>query len=192
VVKFSLHDLRELELEGLNRADGALLAVGLALSETVDVQLSVGDVSDVVIFEVENALGVLDNCSSVRGDEELDGLRKAVIGHEGARLRTGHLATGGGWDEEGVVAATAKDRRLGFMASSRLSSREFDIYEIDLELLFGLDANEKGRTATSRDGFVRVMDALENKCERALVVEVNTIIRETLLRDTLGVPSRQP
>jgi hypothetical protein len=155
----------------------------------VDVQLSLSDVGDVIIFEVENTLGVLDDCRRVRGDEELDGLRKTVVGHECARLRTGHLAAGSGWGEEGVVA-TANGWRLRFRAS-RLGGREFDIDEIDLELLFGLDTNEEGRAATSSDDFVGVVDALEDECEGALIVGVSAVTTETLVTRILGVLSRR-
>jgi hypothetical protein len=147
------------------------LAICLALSQSVDVQLSLSDVGNIVIFEVEDALGMLDDCGSVRGDEELDRLREAVIRHKCARLRTSHLATGSGWGEEGFVA-TAEGWRLRFRAG-RFCGREFDIDEIDLELLFGLDANEERRTATSSDGFVGVMGALEDECEGALMAEVS-------------------
>jgi hypothetical protein len=173
VVELALHDLGELEFEGLNRADGTLLTVGLTLAQSVDVQLSLSDVGDVIIFEIEYTLGVLDDCRSVRGDEELDGLREAVVGHECARLGTGHLATRSGWGEEGVVS-TADGRRLRFR-DSRLGGREFDIDEIDLELLFSLDANEERRTATSSDDFVGVVGALEDECERALIIGVNVV-----------------
>ena len=190
VVEFALHDLGELEFEGLNRADGTLLTVGLALAQSVDVQLSFGDMGDVIIFEVENALSVLDKCRSVRGDEELDGLRKTVVGHECARLRTGHFSTGPGWGEEGIVT-TANSWRLRFRAS-RLGGREFDIDKINLELLFSLDANEEGRAATGGDCFVGVVGALKDECERALRVEVSIVAMDTSARDVLGVLSRRP
>ena len=190
MVKFALHDFRELEFESLNRADGALLAVGLALAQSVDVQLSFSDMGNVIIFEVENALGVLDNCRSVRGDEELDGLRETVVGHECTRLCTGHLATGSGWGEEGAIT-TANGWRLRFR-HSRLCGREFDIDKINLELLFSLDANEERRTAAGSDDFVGVVGALEAECERALTVGVNIVAMDTLAKNVLGVPSRRP
>src|SRR5258706_14384504 len=49
VVEFSLHDLGEHESEALNRADGTLLTVGLALAQSVDVQLSFSDMGDAII-----------------------------------------------------------------------------------------------------------------------------------------------
>jgi len=193
VVELALHDLGELEFKGLNRADGALLTVGLALAQSVDVQLSLSDVGDVIIFEVENTLGVLDDCGSVGSDEELDGLRETVVGHECARLGTGHLSTRSGWGEEGVVS-TANGWRLGFR-DSRFGGREFDIDEIDLEFLFSLDANEERRTATSSDDFVGVVGALEDECERALIVGVNGVTMDNTrsqVKNVLGVPSRRP
>jgi hypothetical protein len=45
----------------------------------MDVQLPLGNVGDVFIFEVKHALGVLDYGGSVRRDEEFDGLGKAVL-----------------------------------------------------------------------------------------------------------------
>ena len=191
VVELTLHDLRELEFEGLNRADGALLTASLAFAQSVDVQFSISDMGDVIIFEVENTLGVLDDCRSVRGDEELDGLRETVVGHECARLGTSHLATGSGWGEEGVVT-TANGWRARFR-DSRLSGRKFDIDEIDLELLFSFDANEERRTATSSDNFVRIVGALEDECERALIVGSQcSDDGQTCQRNVLGVPSRRP
>ena len=145
----------------------------------MDVQLSLGDVGDVIVFEVENALGMLDDCSSVRCNEELDGLGETIIGHESTRLSTGHFTTGGGWGKEGAVP-TAEGWRLWFRASW-LGGREFNIDEIDLELLFGLDTNEERRTATSSDDFVGVVGALEDECKRALGVGVNVVTMDRLL-----------
>lgn len=47
--------------------------------------------SDIVILQVQDPLGVLDNGRSVRGDKELDGLGKTVLAQEGTGLRTTEL-----------------------------------------------------------------------------------------------------
>jgi len=53
-------------------------------------------VGDIVILEVEDSLGVLNDGTGVRGDKELDGLGHAVLRHEGTRLRSSELGSGGG------------------------------------------------------------------------------------------------
>jgi hypothetical protein len=81
VVVTALHDLLELDLNGLNGTDVGSARV---LGQTVDVQLTVVDVSNIVVLEVKNLLGVLDNGRRVRGQEELDGLRGTIFGEESA------------------------------------------------------------------------------------------------------------
>lgn len=49
-------------------------------------KLALSDVSDVVILEVKDTLGVLDDGSGIGRDEEFDGLGKTVLGHEGTGL----------------------------------------------------------------------------------------------------------
>jgi hypothetical protein len=68
-------------------------------------------VGDIVIFEVENSLGVLDNGTGVRGDKELDGLGHAVLGHEGTRLRSSELGTG--WGLAGSVSSGDSQQSAG-------------------------------------------------------------------------------
>ena len=84
VVKLALHDLRKLNLK---RLDSAVLrlrsATLLVAAETVDVKLALSDMGDIVVLEVENALRVLDDGGSIRGNEELDRLREPILGHEG-------------------------------------------------------------------------------------------------------------
>jgi hypothetical protein len=53
-------------------------------------------VGDIVILEVEDSLGVFNDGTGVRGDKELDGLGHAVLRHEGTRLGSSELGTGGG------------------------------------------------------------------------------------------------
>jgi hypothetical protein len=53
-------------------------------------------VGDIVILEVENSLGVFNDGTGVRCDKELDGLGHAVLRHEGTRLGSSELGSGGG------------------------------------------------------------------------------------------------
>lgn len=96
----ALHDLGELKLKGLNGTDSGgdgtrRHGIGVVATQTMDVKLAIGDVRDVVVLEVEDSLGVLDDCGGVGGDEELDGLREAVLRHERAGLRPGDLLGSG-------------------------------------------------------------------------------------------------
>ena len=52
--------------------------------------------SDIVVLEVQDSLGVFDDGAGVRGDEELDGLGHAVFRHEGTRLGSSEFGSGGG------------------------------------------------------------------------------------------------
>jgi hypothetical protein len=52
---------------------------------------SLADVSDIVILQIQDSLGVLDDCGSVRSNEELDRLRKTILGQESSRLRSSEL-----------------------------------------------------------------------------------------------------
>ena len=76
VVKLALHDLLELDLQGL---DSANVAGAVGLGQTVDVELTIVDVGDVVVFEVQHLLGVLDNGGWVGGKEELSWLWHAIV-----------------------------------------------------------------------------------------------------------------
>lgn len=92
VVELALHDGGDFEFESLDGPRGGELGrrrgAGLR-ADTMDVQFTVGYVGDVVIFEIEDSLSVLDNGSSVGGNEELDGLGETIFRHEGAGLGTG-------------------------------------------------------------------------------------------------------
>jgi hypothetical protein len=63
-IELALHDCGNLQLEGLDAAGGGDLAgalVTLFLSaEAVDVEFTLGDMGNVVVFEVKDALGVFD------------------------------------------------------------------------------------------------------------------------------------
>ena len=55
---------------------------------------SFSDVGNVVVLEVQDSLGVLNNSTGVGSDKELDGLRHAVVRHEGSGLGSSELGAG--------------------------------------------------------------------------------------------------
>jgi hypothetical protein len=57
VIEGALHDGGELDHEGLDGAHGRDAVV---LAQAMNMEFALGDMGDVVIFEVEDALGVLD------------------------------------------------------------------------------------------------------------------------------------
>ncbi len=91
VVERALHDLGKLHLEGL---DGSHRAEAVVPSQSVNVKLTLGNVGNIVVLEVQYTLGVLDYGSSVRSNEVLDRLGKTVLGQESTRLRTKELVVG--------------------------------------------------------------------------------------------------
>ncbi len=94
-VKFALHNGSDLEFESLDSSGGGNLAWRLAAllfaPIAMDVQFTLGNVGNVIILKIKNALGVLDNGSSIRGNEEFDGLGETIFGHECATLCTEDL-----------------------------------------------------------------------------------------------------
>lgn len=169
VVKRPLHDGGELNLERLDGADGRHGAVVLA--QAVDVELALGNVRDVVVLEVQDALGVLDDGRRVRRDEELDGLGHAVLGQERARLAAHELAAvrvGRRGDAEEAVGRTGRRTLLERLVGVG-RTRELDVDKVNLELLLRLDTDQDRRTTTRDDNLIRVVDRLEDERERALL-----------------------
>lgn len=60
------------------------------------------------------------------------------------------------------AARTSVDLRIA------LGTSEFNIYEVDLQLLLSLDTNQERGTATSGDDLVGVVGGLEDECEGTL------------------------
>jgi hypothetical protein len=87
----ALHDFCELDLEVLNGTDRRETVVA---AQAVDVELSFGDVCNVVVLEIEDPLGVLNHGRGVRSDKEFDGLGHAVLGQEGTGLGAAKLRSG--------------------------------------------------------------------------------------------------
>ena len=153
---------------------------------------SVSDVSDIVVLEVQDPLGVFDNGTSIGSDEELDGLRHAIVREEGSRLSSSDVAVarrGGNREHRDVLvvdcrrADEAKRRQSASLKrdseedknereASRLTKiklvrvgSDLDVDEIDLELLVGLDSDEKRGSSSSEDDLGREVNGLEEESE---------------------------
>lgn len=94
VVELALHDLREFELERLDRAVRRLRLAILVAAQAVDVQLALSDVCDIIVFKIEHALSVFDDRRSIGGDEEFNGLWQTIFGHECTGLRAQEVGRG--------------------------------------------------------------------------------------------------
>ena len=73
MAELAVHDFGNLNLEGFKAAGGWGLATILIMMEAVNVQLALWDVSNVVVFEIENTFGVLNDGRGIRSDKEFDG-----------------------------------------------------------------------------------------------------------------------
>lgn len=124
--------------------------------------------SNVVVLQVENTLGVLDDGGRVRGDEELDRLGHAIVAQERARLTADELA---GRSSRGNKEAAA---RLGLRdgLSSLVGRAELDVDKVNLELLLRLDSDEDGGSSAGDDNLVGVVDGLEDESEGSLLQDV--------------------
>lgn len=94
--ELALHNLCQLQFQGLDGTDcGSSGArghgVGIVTTESMNVHLSVANVGDVVVLEIQDALCMFNDSGGVRGDEELDWLGKAIFGHESTGLGAGDL-----------------------------------------------------------------------------------------------------
>jgi hypothetical protein len=108
VLKGALHNGGELDLERLDGSDGRNAVVA---AQAVDVEFALGDVGNIVVLEVEDTLGVLDDGAGVRGDKKLDRLWEAIVCEEGTRLAPDQLGTsrGRGSKESARLAGAAGD-----------------------------------------------------------------------------------
>lgn len=164
VVELALHDLLELQLEGL---DGPHVRAAIRLLKPVDVERALVDVGDVVVLEVQDLLGVLDDGRGVRRQEELGGHGHAVIRHE---------STGLGPVEERLVGsreARAK-KSIGHLldgdivggslgGKSDVLVRVLDIDKVDLHPPLGLDTDDEGRALAGGDDLMGEVDRLDQQ-----------------------------
>lgn len=157
VVELSLHDLGELDLEGL---DSSNRRKSVVLAKSVDVKFTFANVSNVIILEVQDSLGVLNDCRGIRGDEKFDRLRQAILGKEGSGLRTTKLGSAAltiGNGEQATVLSV-----VGQLLDI-LVGRELDVNKVDLELPVSLDTDQERRTTTTTYNLVWEMTRFENK-----------------------------
>jgi hypothetical protein len=146
---------------------------------------SLADVSDIIVLQVQDSLGVLDNGRRVRSNEELDGLRKTVLGQEGSRLRSsklGFTASSGNSQKSTTLGIVGDCRWLrndqlpdenntvdrvqpGRTLLRVLGSGKFDINEVDLELPVSLDTDQERRSSSSGNDLVREVLRLEDESE---------------------------
>ena len=94
VVEPALHDLSELELKHLNAA-GHGRSLAIVVVETMDVELAVSNVHNVIILEVEHVLGMLDHGRGIRSNEKFNQLGDAILRHECTRLGVHQFGTRG-------------------------------------------------------------------------------------------------
>lgn len=88
VVKVALHDGGQLDLKRLDGAGGRGMFVA---TQAVDVKLTIFNMSDIVVFEVENALGVFHDGRGVGGEKVLHWLGETVLRQESTRLAAAEL-----------------------------------------------------------------------------------------------------
>lgn len=170
VVEAALHDLLQLNLQSLNSAD---IASAIGLAKTVDVELSLVDVGNVVVLEVENLLGVLDDSRWVGGEEELGWLRRTVVGEESAGLRAVEegLVRGGKQATTDLVLnhCNVLAGTLGRKCVTQTHIRSWlDVHKVDLHLPLRPHTDDQGRTLAGRDNFMRVVHALDEETESSL------------------------
>jgi len=192
VVEATLHDLLQLDLDGL---DGADVAGAVGLGQTVNVELTLVDVGNVIVLEVENLLGVLNDSGRVGGEEELGGLGHAVVRQESARLRAVEEGLVGGktGDGEEVVAPLERNVVAGTLGGKSLAILGvLDVDEVNLHLLGGLDTDDEGRTLAGSNNLAGEVDALHQKTEGTLQLlddgldEAGEVEVGVLIEDVLG------
>lgn len=180
MVELALHDLLKLELKSL---DGADVRATIGLLETVNVQGTLVNVGNVVILEVHDLLGVLDNGRRVRREEELSGHGHAIVGHESTRLRAveerlvgGTEKAAAGGEEVGGVLLESHVLGSGLSGESGVLVRVLNVDEVNLHTALGLDTDDERRTLTGSNDLVGVVNRLDEQA-------IGTL---KLLDDSLG------
>lgn len=205
MVELALHDLLELELEGLDSTD---VGAAIGLLKAMDVQRALVDVGNVIILEVHDLLGVLDDSRRVGGEEELRRHGHAIIGHEGTRLgAVKERLVGGGEQSAGVekivLLLEGSILRSGLGGQGVVVIGVLDVNEVDLHAAGGLDADDQGRTLASGDDLVGVVHRLDEQTVGTLKLKddrlgevgeanIRVLVVEVLgeLGDALGVGLR--
>ena len=113
----------------------------------MNVQLTIVNVSDVIVFKVKDAFCVLNDGRRIGCDEKFDRLRESIFGQECTRSGTAELGS------------SIQGRLL--LVIDHVSSK-FNVNEINLQFLLALDTNDQRRPTASGDNFIRVMNTLED------------------------------
>lgn len=164
MVETTLHDFLELDLEGL---DGTDIGRSVILVQAVDVQRALVDVGNVVVLEVQDLLGVLDNRRWVGGEEELGGHWGTIVGEESTRLRSVEERLV--WGSEQVVGLLQRN-----VVGSTLSGESgtlvvvLNIDKVDLHLLLCPHTNDKGRTLAGSHNLMGIVDRLDKETKGTL------------------------
>lgn len=169
MLESALHDLLQLDLDGLDSTD---LAGAITLGEAVNVQLTFMDVGDVIVLEVEHLLGVLDDGRRVGREEELGRLRDTIIGQESTGLRPVQKGLVRGCEEvraQQILALLKSHVLAGLLSRQHLAAiTEFDVNEVNLHLLRSANTDNQGRTLTGRHHLAREAHALHQQTKRTL------------------------
>ena len=161
----------------------------------MDVELTLVDVGNVIVLEVEDLLGVLDDGRWVGGEEEFGGLGHAIVGQEGTGLRAVEEGLVGGETGDGkkVVAPLQGDVVAGGLRGEGLAILSvLDIDEVNLHLLGGLDTDDERRTLAGSDNLTGEVHALHEKTESTLQLLDNSLDQagevevRVLVEDELG------
>jgi hypothetical protein len=164
VVEAALHDLLELNLK---RLDGTDVGRAVILVQTVDVEGALVDVCNVVVLEVQDLLGVLDDGGGVGGEEELGRHRDAVVGEESARLRSVEERLVRGSEQiVGLLERNVVRGALGGESSALVVVLNID--EVNLHLLLCSHTDDEGRTLAGSNHLVGVVDGLEEETKGTL------------------------
>ena len=164
VVEAALHNLLELDLQSL---DGTDVGGSVILVQAVNVEGALVDVCNVVILEVQDLLGVLDNGGWVGGEEELGGHWGTVVREESAGLRSVEERLV--WGSEQVVRLLQRNVVGGALGGeSSTLVVVLDIDKVDLHLLLCPYTNDKGRTLAGSHNLMGVVDRLDKETKSTL------------------------
>lgn len=187
MVELALHDLLKLELKSV---DGSDVGAAISLLQAVDVEGALVDVSNVVILEVQDLLGVLNNGRGVRREEELGGHGHAVIGHEStglAAVKQGLVrsAEGAGGSKEVAILLESNSLGSSLGRKSTVVLTVLNVDEIDLHAALGLDTNDEGRTLSGSNDLMGVVDRLDQQSIGTLKLLDNSL--DEIGESNLGV-----
>lgn len=163
VVEATLHNLLKLNLKSL---DGTNVGGAVVLLQTVNVELTLVDVCNIIVLKVQDLLGVFDDRSRVGGEEEFGGLGCAIIREEGTRLRA--VKERLVWRSEESAGLSQSNVLLCALSGKSTLLVVLNVNEVDLHLLLCLDTNDKRRTLAGSNDLVGVVDRLDEETKGAL------------------------